>query len=218
MRERIAAVVLAGGASIRMGQEKALLTLPDGRGALAHVLEAARAVADPVLLATDTATHAERLQREAGIDPLLIVLDTAPGAGPLLALAGAMRAVDTPALLVLAVDTPLVEPRLLRLLHDLFLSGEVAIVAPCVGGVLQPMPALYARALLATVERLIADGRRSLRALLDAPAARTHVIGEDALRAIDPDLRSFAGANTPEEWRRVLALAGDSRPRAEWYP
>jgi molybdopterin-guanine dinucleotide biosynthesis protein A len=215
MREGLASVVLAGGASSRMGQEKALLALPDGRSALAHVLDAARAVASPVLLAVDTAAHAERLRREGDIAATPVLLDLSPGAGPLAALAGALRATGAPALLVLAVDTPLLDHRLLRLLHGVFLAGDADLVAPLVSGITQPMPAVYSATLASAAERLIAEGRRSLRALFDAPGVRAQLIGEVALRAVDPELRSFVGANTPAEWQRVLALCAGQLRREE---
>jgi molybdopterin-guanine dinucleotide biosynthesis protein A len=207
MSRQLAAVVLAGGASSRMGRDKALLLLPDGRSALERVLDVARRVADPVLLAVDTEAHAEHVRCHAGIDGTAVIVDLLPGAGPLATLAGALRAVPPPALLALAVDTPLVEARVLRLLHDAFLEGEADVALPLVGGIAQPMPAVYATALAPTAARLIAEGRRSLRALLDAPTVRVRPIGEDVLRAVDPQLRSFAGANTPEEWQRVLHVA-----------
>ena len=110
----MAAVVLAGGASRRMGREKALLTLPDGRTCLQAVLEAAGTVAEPVLLAVDSAEHGDRLRALHPAPALQVVVDAIQGVGPLVALAGAMRAVTAPALLALAVDTPLLRPALLR--------------------------------------------------------------------------------------------------------
>lgn len=205
----VAAVVLAGGASRRMGREKALLTLPDGRTMLEATLGAARAVAAPVWLAVDTAEHGERLRRAipGPVPPLL--LDNSPGAGPLASLAGALAAAPTAALLALAVDTPLVRPTLLRALLDV-LEGEEGILdiaLPVVGGVEQPFPACYSSRLAGLAGRLLEAGERGPRALLSAPGVRVRRLDEAALRMSDPDLRSFASANTPEEWARLLALA-----------
>ncbi|HWE62794.1 MAG TPA: molybdenum cofactor guanylyltransferase [Chloroflexota bacterium] len=212
MREPITAVVLAGGASRRMGREKALLALPDGAPAIAHVLAVAHLVADPVLVAVDTAEHAARLRREAHLEAERFLLDRYPGAGPLGALAGALRAVATPAILALAVDTPLLQSQVLCRLHEVFVARRVDVVMPRVGGIPQPMPAVYGTNLATRAEHLLAGGRRSVRALCDEPTVRMQVMDEDEVRAVDPDLRSFAGANTPEEWQRVLALAANRAP------
>jgi len=200
----VAAVVLAGGRSSRMGRDKAPLTLPDGRTALGAVLDAASAVASPVLLAVDTAMHAALLQPAIGDRDVRLLLDEQPGSGPLAALARAMGASAAPLLLALAVDMPLVRPELLRLLA----------VVPRVGGVEQPLCAAYAATLAPRVEAALATGRRDLRALFVGPGIR--FLDEPDLRHADSDLRSFASANTPEEWAAILRAFGsldDSRPR-----
>ncbi len=206
--EQLAAVVLAGGASRRMGREKGLLLLPDGRTALQAVLEAAHVVADRVLLAVDTPEHAEQLCATLPMPAPELLLDATPGAGPLAALAGAIYAVEAPALLLLAVDTPLLQPAVLRALHGaLAVADPIApdIALPVIGGVPQPMPACYATRLVTTIDHLLSAGRRDLRALIEAPDVCVHYVGVDMLRGLDPDLRSFAGANTPEEWDALLA-------------
>jgi hypothetical protein len=38
---------------------------------------------------------------------------------------------------------------------------------------------------------------------------RTCFVEEEALRAVDPDLRSFFNANKPEEWQRALQLLAE---------
>src|SRR5579871_90786 len=114
-RHAVAVVVLAGGASRRMGREKALLTLPDGRIALQAVVEAARAVADIVLLAVRSRADGDRLVATLPSPPPDLLIDQTPGAGPLHALAGALADAPAPLLLALAVDTPLVRPELLRM-------------------------------------------------------------------------------------------------------
>jgi molybdopterin-guanine dinucleotide biosynthesis protein A len=205
----VAAVVLAGGASRRMRRDKALLTLPDGRTTLETVLTAARAVANPVWLAVDTAEHGERLCRALPAPGPPLLLDGEPGAGPLATLAGAMEASPTPALLALAVDTPLVRPTLLLALHEALYDEQARMLdmaLPVLGGVAQPFPACYAVRLADVARRALAAGHRGPRALQREPGLRVRLLGEADLRAIDPDLHSFVSANTPDEWERLLAL------------
>jgi molybdopterin-guanine dinucleotide biosynthesis protein A len=120
--DRPNAIVLAGGRSRRMEQDKALLRLPDGRTACDAVLAVARRVAGRVYLAVDSEEHGARLRRSLSWEPLTIV-DRAPGQGPLAALAGALQAAKAPAALLLAVDAPLIAPGLLELLHERWLAA-----------------------------------------------------------------------------------------------
>jgi len=134
-----------------------------------------------------------------------LLLDDRPGSGPLAALTRAIGASTAPVLLALAVDMPLVRPELLRLLIERLLagldSGDLAVV-PRVGGVEQPLCAAYAATLAPRAEAALATGRRDLRALFVGPGIR--FLDEPDLRHADPDLRSFASANTPEEWAAML--------------
>src|SRR3954464_995152 len=102
----IAAAVLAGGASRRMGADKA--TLEVGGVALAlRVLAAAAGVADPVALVAPAGHPATSLGGRVLPDP---------GQGPLAAVAAALAGLDAPRVLILAADHPDLEPGLLRLL------------------------------------------------------------------------------------------------------
>ena len=217
MQPMVAAVVLAGGRSSRMGRDKALLTLPDGRTALGAVLDAASAVASPVLLAIDTVEHLALLRPAIGGREVRLLLDDQPGSGPLAVLARAIGASTAPLLLALAIDMPLLRPELLRLLADRLLAGlgdGYLAVVPRVGGIEQPLCAAYAATLAPRVEAALATGRRDLRSLFRGPGIR--FLDEPDLRHADPDLRSFASANTPEEWAaivRTFASLDDSCPR-----
>jgi molybdopterin-guanine dinucleotide biosynthesis protein A len=217
----IAAVVLAGGTGRRMGSDKSLLRLPDGRSSLDAVLEAARAVTPTVFLAVDSAAHGWALLENLHELPCMLV-DTHPGAGPLAALADAIEGTaGSRGVLLLAVDTPLVVPALLRLLcagigwardstslhGEVCIGGRADIVAPVIAGLTQPMPALYSRALHQRITMLLAGGRRSLRALIEDPSVTAMLIDEPAVRGVDPLLLSFIGANTPSEWARLRTIA-----------
>jgi molybdopterin-guanine dinucleotide biosynthesis protein A len=204
--------VPAGGAARRMGTDKALLRLPNGHPAWVAVVTTAREIATRVLLLVDTEEHAARLLHGATPPFPEIVLDTVPGSGPLGALAGAFHAAPQSALLLLAADMPLVRAAVLKALYTAHRDLEDRaplgrITAPVIGGITQPMPACYDTNLVAEADRLLLEGRRDLHALLESPRVVVRRLLEEDLTAIDPDLRSFAGANTPGEWEALLGRA-----------
>jgi molybdopterin-guanine dinucleotide biosynthesis protein A len=93
----LGAIILCGGASRRMGRDKAALDW-DGRRAVDRVADLARAVGAQALVA-------------AGADlGLPWVADDAAGAGPVGGVLAGARALGSPRLLVLAVDAPTITP------------------------------------------------------------------------------------------------------------
>jgi molybdopterin-guanine dinucleotide biosynthesis protein A len=199
----VAAAVLAGGASRRMGRDKA--TMPVGGTPLAGlVLAAAARVADPVVLVAPEGHPARGLVAPASHPArgLAAALVTDPGHGPLAALVAALDALDAGHVLVLAGDHPGLRVELLS--HLVGLRGRAEAVACRRGGRLEPLVAVYERrpALAAAGARLGA-GDRSLRGLL--AALRTLVVEEAEWRRLDPDGRSFADLDDPAAvtaWRR----------------
>lgn len=210
--EEVAAAVLAGGASRRMGRDKATLTLPSAAGggvALGRlVLEAAALVADPVLLVAPAGHAAAALAAEAGV---ALVAD--PGEGPLAALAAALGAVDAPHLLLLAADHPGLRVALLRRL--LAERGAAPAVACRRAGRLEPLVAVYERApaLLAARGRMAAGLDQSLRGLL--ASLRPRVLEEGEWRPLDPEGRSFVDLDDPADlaaWQAVAGSEPESSP------
>jgi molybdenum cofactor guanylyltransferase len=202
----LAAAVLAGGASRRMGRDKA--TMPVGGVELARqAIRAAARLAEPVVLVAPEGHPAAALAKRTRAG---WVAD--PGRGPLEALVSALHAVDAPALLLLAADHPLLVPALL----DLLVAGRgegFEAVACRRGPRLEPLVALYQRAAaLAAAEAMLAAGAdRSLRGLLGA--LRTRVIEEPEWRRVDPDGASFVDLDDPADLAAFLARpGGQGRP------
>jgi molybdenum cofactor guanylyltransferase len=183
-----AAAVLAGGASRRMGRDKATMDV-GGVELAARVLAAAAQVADPVVLVAPEGHPARRLATRAVTDP---------GRGPLAALAAALGALDAGHVLVLAGDHPELRTELLAHLVALAPGGEA--VACRRGPRLEPLVAVYQRApaLAAARARLaVAGGDRSLLGLL--AGLRTLVVEEPRWRPLDPDGRSFVDLDDPAD-------------------
>lgn len=196
-RVSVAAVVLAGGASRRMGADKA--TLDVGGSCLAErVVGVASTVAGVVALVAPVGHPALALVAEGG--PLLgavrVVHD--PGDGPLAAIVTAFGALQAPWVVLLATDHPDLRSELLALLLALRGTGQ-AVVARREAR-LEPLVGVYDRvATLAAARQCIRAGEHALHRLL----ARLDitVVEESTWRIADPQGASFADLDTPQELR-----------------
>jgi molybdenum cofactor cytidylyltransferase len=193
MTPRVAAVVLAAGASTRMGRPKQLLPFR-GRSLLRHAVETA-AAADLRPIIAILGAHADETEPELAGLPARAVRcagwERGMGAS-IRAGAAAVAADDVDAVVLLLCDQPLVGPGGLRALVELHVAGAEVVAsayADTVGA-----PALFGRAWLA---RLLAleDGAGAKRLLSAAGAAlRTVALPEGA---VDVD--------TPEDYARAHA-------------
>jgi molybdenum cofactor guanylyltransferase len=189
----VAGLLLTGGASRRMGTDKALLEV-DGLRLVDRAAALLAAVTDPVV------------EVGPGWSDLPAVREDPPGSGPLAAVSAGAAALrraghDGP-VVVLAVDMPRVSVELLRLLAE---RGGPATAVPRADGHPQPLCARYGPDALAAVDRLLAAGGRSLRALLEAMDARGDVgwvEPEEWERVAEPV--ALADVDTPDDLRRLL--------------
>lgn len=207
----IAAIVLAGGRSRRMGADKALLEWGGGT-LVAHVTGVLRTAVDgPVVVVRGVG---QTLPPLPGVE---LAYDALPDAGPLEGLRAGLRALDRRAEIafVASVDLPLLRPALVRcVVGALRADPQAQLAAPEVGGRVQPLAAAYRLSILPALEQLLAAGERRVVALVEQ--CRTVVLDEDALLsdpgvlAADPRLESLVDADTAGE----LAAARRRAPSA----
>jgi molybdopterin-guanine dinucleotide biosynthesis protein A len=107
----VTAIVLAGGRSTRYGSPKLAAEL-DGAPLLDHAVRAVTGIADTILVAG--APIASASGGAPGSSPLRWVADEEPFAGPLAALAGALRETTTELAIVVGGDMPRLVPAVLQ--------------------------------------------------------------------------------------------------------
>jgi len=197
----IAAIVLAGGASSRFGGDKLAADL-GGAPVLHHALRAVAAVADRIVLVIAPEAPEPPLPAELA-GRVAVARDAAPHGGPLagaaagLALAGDH---DPRVAIVVGGDMPYLAPEVLGLLADR-LGAEPGLVAMILeASPLSPLPvAVRPAEARDAVASCLAEGRRSLRSLLDAvtsgalPAADWRVLDPGGLTLRDVDTRRDLG-------------------------
>jgi len=144
------AVILAGGKSSRMGQDKAFLEM-DGRPLLARQIELVRAggAAEVFISGRDGVDYSAFGCR--------VLKDQLPYVGPLAGIERALSVAAYPLLLVLAVDLPAMPPDLLLRLAAR--CTETCGVIPQVNGRAEPLAAFYPGAAHA-LAKLLLDSRQ----------------------------------------------------------
>jgi molybdopterin-guanine dinucleotide biosynthesis protein A len=182
----VAAFILAGGKSTRMGTDKAFVVL-EGRTLLARALDVARAVTADVRIVGDAAKF-------AGLAP--VVEDVFPGCGPLGGIHAALRASAAELNLMLAVDVPFVSAGLPEFLIERARGTAAVVTVPRVGG-WQPLCAVYRREFAEVAEAALHEGRYRIDALFQV--VPTAVISEEELGAAGFSSAMFRNLNTRED-------------------
>lgn len=179
-------VVLAGGASRRMGQEKSDLLL-DGRTFLEIQIEKGRQLgADKILISGYRGVHCSEE----------VVPDRIPGQGPLGGLESCFRMAETEKCLVLGVDTPLIPvEELYRLLQYAMEEAEKPVTMLCHSGKEEPLIAVYDSGLYKEITDFLDTGNSAVYRFVNK-------IGY-SLYCTDVQEEYFQNINDPETYRKA---------------
>ncbi len=187
----ISAALLLGGASTRMGRDKARLELR-GEPAATRLARLLASLFEDVLLVGGDAPAEAPGRRVRDLD------------GPACALRGvasALAAAREERVLVLATDLMAMTPDLLLALAA---YPEADAVVPRAVGFAHPLCALYRRApALAAAQRCLASESLALNSMLAQLDVRW--LEGDDLAALDPDGAALGNVNTPDDYARLLA-------------
>ncbi len=182
----VAAIILAGGRSRRMRQEKPLLPVC-GRTLIETLVAQVRPCFQAILVsAGDT--------RKFAFLDLPVVEDEVPGQGPLPAILTALRASPCRTNFILACDIPYVHLPFLEKI--LFLAPGHEIVVPRYrDGKFEPLFAAYDRGIVPVIERQIAAGDLRISSLFRT--CRTKFVPMDGQKW-------FRNLNTIKEYHEYL--------------
>jgi molybdopterin-guanine dinucleotide biosynthesis protein A len=185
-------LVLAGGASRRMGRDKARLEL-DGETLAAGAARRLAAVCPEVAVA-DCGRQ---------LVPGLPSLPDGPGRGPAAGLLGAARAYPGRPLLALACDLPHVP---VSLLEELARNENADWALPRWRGGSEPLCAFWGPRSLASLEARVEHGLYALWSLAEEDQLTVRWLEEDLLASFGAPEEMFLNVNTPEELERARTL------------
>ncbi len=213
MVERASGVILAGGASRRMGRDKAWVEF-QGQPLVERVIARLSQVCDETIVVTNVPEPYRHLRVQ-------VVADVLPDRLPVVGIYSGLRAAKFEHAIVVACDMPFLNPALLE--YMLTLAEGYDLVIPSAWDVrdlkartrertsvkgceLHPLHAVYYKGCLGAIEaQLLARKRRVVDFY---PEVNIRVVSTEEVNAIDPQGLSLFNANTPELLARAQLLRG----------
>ena len=179
--------VLAGGQSTRMGSDKAFVSL-NGHTLLERALQTVSSVASAVWILGSRdkfATYGN------------VIEDEFPDHGPLGGIHAALRSSHEELNVILAVDMPFVEARLLEYLVQRARGGVTVVTAPRSHRRWQPLCAVYRRGFADVAEPALRGGKNKIDPLFGQVSVQ--VVEESELQEHGFGPEMFRNVNTPDE-------------------
>jgi molybdenum cofactor guanylyltransferase len=177
------AVILAGGKSSRMGEDKSLIRI-GGITILERLASQLQPLVAEVLISSnDPASH--------GFLGLALVPDESPDCGPIMGILSCLSAARHDKVLFTPCDVPGLPA---EFIVDLLSRAESSdlVMALDAQGRYEPLLAVYSRSLVPLIRKLVADGERRIVSILNLPG-------------IKADFVNLAG----QTWYRNLNSPGD---------
>lgn len=202
---KLTVAVQAGGESRRMGRSKA--TVPfGGRPLLCRLVERVYPVADEILITTNEPQNLGFLEEMPQSHKIRLERDICDCRGSLTGLYTALKKSFYDYVAVCACD-------MLDVSHELFaaelrraVEGGYDVVVPVNDQGFEPFHAVYRRDVcLEAVEQALAQGKKSMKALVMNPGLCVCHYGMREVYEVVPDGGCFANCNTPEELARAEA-------------
>ena len=207
----VTGIILAGGKSRRMGQNKALLPLGED-SLIAHVIRRMRRVTDELLLITNAPAEYTHLG-------LPMHSDIIPDAGALGGIYTGLTYASHDVAVCVACDSPFLQPKLLSYLISIL--GEYDAVMPYTESrnrdievtnpshstdqmTLQTLCAVYAKRCLPVIEQMLNEPDLRVHALRER--ANILTLAPEIWKTYDAKGYSFFNINTPEDFEKAQTM------------
>lgn len=192
---KLAVLILAGGRSQRMGQDKTLLEI-GGVPLLRQTWDLADSLTPQVWVVTPYRDRYRSLlpPKTQWIDEPL-PSDTAPPAGPLVAFSQALPMIEADWTLLLACDLPNLQADFLHQWSQALptLPPEAIAYVPKTAQGWEPLCGFYRRSCLSSLQAYLTTGQRSFQTWLNHAAV---------VPIADVPVDLLANCNTPADWQR----------------
>ena len=196
MANDVTGILLAGGKSRRMGEDKRRLVVGE-QTLLERGLAVLRSIFTEVLVVI--AQDSDPLAVDARV-----VRDLVPDCGSLGGLYTGLMQATTPRIFVVACDMPFLDQAVIAQFTSRRHNADIVMAK--LDGRLHPMHALYGKPCLPVLEQMILTRQLKIQEIVSKASLRVHYVTEADLLTIDPSGRSFYNVNTPADLEAARSL------------
>ena len=196
MEIEVTGVLLAGGKSRRMGEDKRYLVVGE-QTLLERSLGVLRSMFHEVLVVI--AQDSVPLDIDARV-----VRDLVPDCGSLGGIYTGLTQATTPYIFAVACDMPFLNQAVITQFTNRRDTADIVMARLATR--LHPMHALYGKGCLPAMEQMIVARQLKIQELVSHASLRVQYVTEADLLSIDPSWRSFHNVNTPEDLEAACSL------------
>jgi molybdopterin-guanine dinucleotide biosynthesis protein A len=190
----ISLAVLAGGKSVRMGQDKALVLFL-GQPLILHVIERLGPLSEDVFIVANRSENHSFLS-------LPHYPDVIPGYGPLGGIYTSLNAARNSLVAVVGCDMPFASLSLFEYEHEIIVKTGVDVVIPSTPHGLEPLHAVYrCETCQPYIKSAIDAGERKIISWFNK--ANIHILSSEETEIYTPQFKAFINLNTLEELRQA---------------
>jgi molybdopterin-guanine dinucleotide biosynthesis protein A len=213
-REPITGVIVAGGKSTRLGQDKRRLQLwgAHGPALLERIVQIVAPICDEIIVVLN--------DPEAWPDlPARMVGDLHTNGGALAGIYAGLQAASHPYILAVAADMPALDPELLAWMARQPRDYDVLVPRSAMGRTrnrlgVESLHAIYSRACLEPIGRQLAKGNSQVIGFFSE--VRVRILEADELRPFDPSGIAFKNINTLAELEEACAEHASDLGKTAW--
>lgn len=183
----MAAIILVGEKSKRMGKNKALLKI-NGRCLIEHVIDRLSIVFKDVLIVTPLPASFRFLNKQR----VKIVKDVVFQKGPLGGIYTGLFYSRDKYNFICGCDMPFLNWRLLKAMVSM--TADIDILVPLINGFLEPLHSIYSRRCIKSIEKHLKADDLKIKKIFSE--VRCRYLPQELIKKYDPTLFSFFNLNT----------------------
>ena len=191
-------IILAGGKSSRLGQNKALQII-DGKSLIQWVVDRIAILSTEIIIAT---AHGEAIPCSSAVE-IKTVSDIYPGKGPLVGIYSGLIASSSSRAIVVGCDTPFLSISLLEYITQTCSTFDV--IVPRIKNKLEPLCAVYSKNCSGSIQGLLEQDELRIRKLFSM--VKVKYVEEDEINRFDPEHLGFFNINSQDDLERARKLA-----------
>jgi len=200
---RKSAIILAGGLSKRLGQDKGLIKLA-GKPLLVHVLDRISGVIDEIVVVVSSESQ-KRIFGDLVKQRARVTVDRDKTQSPLVGALTGFENVRGEYSLLLPCDVPFVSGQIASFLLDLCISRS-AVIPRWPNGFIEPLQAAYhTKSAQTAAEKALESGKMDLQSMI-AFLRGVRYVSTLVLQQVDPKLLTFFNVNTFVDLKKAESL------------